>query len=114
MVRPRPADPALDDEFAGMARHDPAARRLATIPGIGVLNATALIAGASQMGTSTASVALSLASMNCYKCSCHSRLFPTNGIMSSAKDGGFRKIETPEVAGRKLPFSVGSPMRLRG
>src|SRR3954469_850747 len=35
---------ALDDEFAGMARNDPAARRLATIPGVGVLNATALVA----------------------------------------------------------------------
>ena len=35
---------AFDDEFAGMARTDPAARRLATIPGIGVLNATALVA----------------------------------------------------------------------
>lgn len=35
---------ALDDEFAEMARHDPAARRLATIPGIGVMNATALVA----------------------------------------------------------------------
>src|SRR3954467_8348469 len=30
--------------FAEMARNDPAARRLATIPGIGVLNATALVA----------------------------------------------------------------------
>src|SRR5829696_1327720 len=35
---------AFDDEFATMARDDPAARRLATIPGIGVLNATALVA----------------------------------------------------------------------
>lgn len=35
---------ALDDEFADMVRHDAAARRLATIPGIGVLNATALVA----------------------------------------------------------------------
>lgn len=35
---------ALDDEFADMSRNDPAARRLATIPGIGVLNATALVA----------------------------------------------------------------------
>ncbi len=35
---------ALDDEFADMPRKDPAARRLATIPGIGVLNATALVA----------------------------------------------------------------------
>ena len=35
---------ALDDEFAEMARDDAAARRLATIPGIGVLNATALVA----------------------------------------------------------------------
>jgi transposase len=35
---------ALDDEFAEMARTNPAARRLATIPGIGVLNATALVA----------------------------------------------------------------------
>jgi transposase len=29
---------ALDDEFAEMARSDPAARRLATIPGVGVMN----------------------------------------------------------------------------
>ena len=35
---------ALDDEFAEMARNDPASRRLATIPGIGVMNATALVA----------------------------------------------------------------------
>ena len=35
---------ALDDEFAEMARTDPAPRRLATIPGIGVINATALVA----------------------------------------------------------------------
>ena len=35
---------ALDDEFAEMAGTDPAARRLATIPGIGVMNATALVA----------------------------------------------------------------------
>jgi transposase len=35
---------SFDDEFAAMARDDPGARRLATIPGIGVLNATALVA----------------------------------------------------------------------
>lgn len=35
---------ALDGEFAEMARNDPAARRLATIPGTGILNATALVA----------------------------------------------------------------------
>jgi transposase len=35
---------AFDNEFAAQARNDPAARRLATIPGIGVLNATALVA----------------------------------------------------------------------
>lgn len=35
---------ALDDEFARMARNDPAARRLGTIPGLGILNATALVA----------------------------------------------------------------------
>jgi len=34
----------FDDEFAARARTDAVARRLATIPGIGVLNATALIA----------------------------------------------------------------------
>ena len=34
----------LDDEFAAMARNNPASRRLATIPGIGVMNATALVA----------------------------------------------------------------------
>ena len=35
---------AFDDEFAARAEADEAARRLATIPGIGVLNATALAA----------------------------------------------------------------------
>lgn len=35
---------AFDAEFAQMARQDDAARRLATIPGIGVINATALVA----------------------------------------------------------------------
>jgi transposase len=35
---------AFDDEFAARAKADDAARRLATIPGIGVLNATALAA----------------------------------------------------------------------
>jgi len=35
---------AFDAEFAKMAREDEAARRLATIPGIGVINATALVA----------------------------------------------------------------------
>jgi transposase len=35
---------ALDNEFAAYARNDANARRLATIPGIGVLNATALVA----------------------------------------------------------------------
>jgi transposase len=34
----------LDNEFAARARSDTDARRLATIPGIGVLNATALVA----------------------------------------------------------------------
>jgi transposase len=35
---------AFDNEFAARAREDEGARRLATIPGIGVLNATALVA----------------------------------------------------------------------
>ena len=35
---------AFDNEFAACARNDTDARRLATIPGIGVLNATALVA----------------------------------------------------------------------
>ena len=35
---------ALNAEFAARAREDDAARRLVTIPGIGVLNATALVA----------------------------------------------------------------------
>ena len=35
---------AFDNEFAARARTDADARRLATIPGIGVLNATALVA----------------------------------------------------------------------
>jgi hypothetical protein len=39
---------AFDAEFARMAREDAAARQLATIPGIGVINATALIAALSD------------------------------------------------------------------
>jgi transposase len=35
---------AFDGEFARMAKEDGAARRLATIPGVGVINATALVA----------------------------------------------------------------------
>lgn len=35
---------AFDDEFVDLARTDEAARRLVTIPGIGALNATALVA----------------------------------------------------------------------
>jgi transposase len=35
---------ALNGEFVKLARNDPAARRLTSIPGVGVLNATALIA----------------------------------------------------------------------
>ena len=35
---------ALNGEFVEMARSDPAMRRLTTIPGVGVLNATALVA----------------------------------------------------------------------
>ena len=42
---------ALDDEFAAHARSDADARRLATIPGIGVLNATALVAAVGNAQT---------------------------------------------------------------
>jgi transposase len=42
---------AFDDEFAATARTDDAARRLTTIPGIGVLNATALAAAIGNAGT---------------------------------------------------------------
>ena len=41
----------FDDEFAGQAKTDDAARRLATIPGIGVLNATALVAAVGNAAT---------------------------------------------------------------
>ncbi len=42
---------AFDDEFAAEAKADDAARRLATIPGIGVLNATALAAAVGNAAT---------------------------------------------------------------
>ncbi len=42
---------SLGEKFAGMAHNDPAARRLATIPGIGVLNATALVAAVDSRET---------------------------------------------------------------
>jgi transposase len=42
---------AFDEEFAIRAKTDEAARRLATIPGIGVLNATALVAAVGNAAT---------------------------------------------------------------
>jgi transposase len=42
---------ALDDEFAAQAKTDDSARRLASIPGIGVLNATALAAAVGNVAT---------------------------------------------------------------
>jgi transposase len=42
---------AFDDEFAAQAKTDDAARRLASIPGIGVLNATALAAAVGNAAT---------------------------------------------------------------
>lgn len=42
---------AFDEEFAAHARTDDVARRLATIPGIGVLNATALAAAVGSAAT---------------------------------------------------------------
>jgi transposase len=42
---------AFDDEFAVQAKTDATARRLATIPGIGVLNATALTAAVGNAAT---------------------------------------------------------------
>jgi transposase len=42
---------AFDEEFAALAHSDEAARRLATIPGIGVLNATALVAAIGTAAT---------------------------------------------------------------
>jgi len=42
---------AFDDEFAATAKADATARRLATIPGIGVLNATALAAAIGDAAT---------------------------------------------------------------
>lgn len=42
---------ALDREFVELARTDAAARRLTSIPGIGVLNATALVAAVGDGAT---------------------------------------------------------------
>lgn len=44
---------ALNGEFIELARNDPAARRLTSIPGIGVLNATALIAAVGNASSFT-------------------------------------------------------------
>ena len=41
---------ALNAEFVELARSDLAARRLITIPGVGVLNATALVAAVGDAG----------------------------------------------------------------
>ena len=46
----------LDDEFTEMVRHDPAARRLTSIPGIGALNATALVRRSATPAPSPAGV----------------------------------------------------------
>lgn len=42
---------AYDDELAALTRDDPRARALATIPGIGVINATALLAAVGDAST---------------------------------------------------------------
>ena len=42
---------ALDAEFSEQARSDESARRLTTIPGIGALNATALVAAIGDVTT---------------------------------------------------------------
>jgi len=42
---------AFDAEFVALARHDEAARRLMTIPGIGTINATALVAAVGDART---------------------------------------------------------------
>jgi transposase len=42
---------ALDAEFVEMARTDESARRLTTIPGVGALNATALVAAIGDVGS---------------------------------------------------------------
>jgi transposase len=42
---------AINAEFIEMARNDPAVRRLTAIPGVGVLNATALIAAVGNAGS---------------------------------------------------------------
>lgn len=42
---------AFDTEFAAMARTDERARRLTSIPGIGALNATALVAAVGDAAT---------------------------------------------------------------
>ena len=42
---------AFDEEFAASARQDEAARRLATVPGIGPINATALVAAVGDAST---------------------------------------------------------------
>jgi transposase len=44
MARARHKIQALNGEFVDLAHQDAAARRLTSIPGVGVLNATALIA----------------------------------------------------------------------
>ena len=51
MARLGPPHRALSDEFAAQAKTDDAARRLATIPGIGVLNATALVGAVGNAAT---------------------------------------------------------------
>ncbi|MGN5373561.1 transposase [Sphingomonas hankookensis] len=52
---------ALNDEFFELARKDAAARRLTSIPGVGVLNATALIAAV--MGASSFAKARNLGAL---------------------------------------------------
>ncbi|MFV0644779.1 MAG: IS110 family transposase [Sphingomonadaceae bacterium] len=44
---------ALNDEFSELARNEPAARRLTSIPGIGVLSATALLAAVGDASSFT-------------------------------------------------------------
>jgi transposase len=57
LVRDRRID-ALDQEFAIFARSDDAARRLSTIPRVGPLNATALVAAVGRAEASVTPVIL--------------------------------------------------------
>jgi hypothetical protein len=99
---------ALDDEFAAMARNDPAARRLATIPGVGVLTQPRW-SPRSAMGARSAAVVISRPGWG----SCRVRRAPAAGQSCSGSPSAAANICASSSSREREPLYPGCPERRR-